>query len=154
MVGLIILGRALSGARSGAVFIERQFNTWCFRKLAQHRQLCFRHKLCLTLAVAELGFSYHLGSPKAVFVVLFLCFLSCPSTSLCLISFLLFCCLTTSYCIRRLMRLELSHRQTHVPSRIWRSRSALVVDRYQDSLMDTERFGITLWLMHWYSTNI
>jgi hypothetical protein len=82
-----------SGAVGVGVFAGRQLNTWCFRQLAQRRQLCFRHKLCLALAVAELGFSHHLGSLEAVLVVLVLCL----STLSSLVSFFWLCSFSACY---------------------------------------------------------
>ena len=35
------------------VSLSLLLSSWYFRKLAQHRQLCFRRKLCVTLAVGS-----------------------------------------------------------------------------------------------------
>jgi hypothetical protein len=47
--------------------------SWYFRQLAQRQLLCFRRKLCLELAVAEMGISHYLGCPEVVLVILVLC---------------------------------------------------------------------------------
>jgi hypothetical protein len=53
--------------------LSLSLSSWYFRQLAQRRQLCFRRKLCLALAVAELGISHYLGCPEVVLVMLVLC---------------------------------------------------------------------------------
>jgi hypothetical protein len=88
-------GSSLGSSLSAELLVELclelslslSLSSWYCRELAQRRQLCFRRRLCLALAVAALGISHYLGCPEVVLVMLVLC----SSTLSTFVSFLLLC---------------------------------------------------------------